>query len=212
MLDIEYKGGNTVILNTKKARVVVDPKTSIVGFKDTDTKDSIEVATEERFVVQNKDAKLIIDGPGEYELGDISIVGVAARRHIDTEADGKKSTLYRIVAGDVRIALLGNVAPVLSEDQLEDLGVVDMLILPVGGGGYTLDATSAATIVRQIEPHVVIPVHYADPSAKFEVPQDGLEVFTKELAATSEEVGSKYKIKSPSSIPAALTIIKIDRS
>lgn len=212
MFDIEYKGGNTVVIATKKTQLVIDPKLSVVGLKDLSVKDAVEVATEARFATSDSGAKLHIEGPGEYEIGDASIRGVRALRHLDAEATEPVSTMYRIEIGDVRIALLGNIAPKLNEDQLEDLGVVDVVILPVGGSGYTLDATSAAMIVRSIDPRAVIPVHYADSALTYEVPQDTLEVFTKELAAPVEDAGSKYKIKNASSIPQVLTVIKIDRS
>lgn len=212
MFDIEYKGGNTVVIATKKTQLIIDPKLSTVGLKDLSVKDAIEIATETRFAMDGDSAKLHIEGPGEYEVGDASIRGVRALRHLDAETAEPVSTMYRIEIGELRIALLGNIAPKLNEDQLEDLGVVDIVILPVGGSGYTLDATSAAAIVRSIDPRVVIPVHYADAALKYEVPQDTLEVFTKELAAPVEDAGSKYKIKSASSIPQVLTVIKIDRS
>jgi len=213
MFDIEYKGGNTVVISTKKAVLVVDPKLSLVGLKDMTTKDAIALATEARFATNSSDARLNLEGPGEYEISSFSIRGASAQRHIDTGADEPIATIYRIEIGDVRVGLLGNIAPKLREDQLEDLGVLDILVLPVGGNGYTLDATSAATIVRQIDPKVVIPVHYADDALKYEVPQDILETFTKELAAPVDaEVGSKYKIKSSSQLPQTLTVVKIARS
>jgi L-ascorbate metabolism protein UlaG (beta-lactamase superfamily) len=211
MFDIEYKGGNSVIITTKQTTVVVDPKLSVVGMKDLSVKDAVEIATEPRFMVSSPDAKLVIEGPGEYEIGDFSISGVAATRHIDTEKDEKIATVYRIEVNDVRIALLGNIAAKLSENQLEAIGVVDVLIIPVGGGGYTLDATSAATLVRQIDPKAVVPVHYADDSLSYEVPQDDLAVFTKELGAPVEKV-AKYKVKSATVLPATLTVIEISRS
>lgn len=211
MFDIEYKGGNCVVLNTKNTRVVIDPNLAMVGLKPVAVKGGVVIATEERFLV-DEEVKLRINGPGEYEVGNVSIKGVPAQRHIDTPQDEKKSTMYRIGVGDVRIAVLGNVDPKLTEDQLEDLGVVDLLILPVGGGGYTLDATSASTIVRQIDPQAVIPVHYADSDIKYEVPQEDLDVFVKELSVNVEEVGAKFKVKTPSAIPASLTVLKIDRS
>lgn len=212
MFDIEYKGANGIIITTKKVQVVVDPLLSVAGLKDLSVKDAIELATEPRFVVRDGTDKLLIEGPGEYETGDVSIRGVRATRHLDTELDEPISTIYRIEIGEVRIALIGNIAPKLSEDQLEEIGVIDMLILPVGGNGYTLDGTSAATIVRSIDPRVVIPVHYADSAIKYEVPQDSLDIFTKELAAVVEEAGAKYKVKAGSSVPQVLTVIKIDRS
>lgn len=212
MFDIEYKGGNGIVIATKKLAAVIDPNLSVVGLKNASTKDAIEIATETRFATRNADARLTIDGPGEYEIGDFSIRGVRATRHIDTASDEPISTMYRIEIGDIRIAVVGNIAPKLHEDQQEELGVIDILILPVGGSGYTLDATSAATVVRQIDPKVVIPVHYADTALTYEVPQDTLETFTKELAAPVEEAGSKYKVKSASSIPQVLTVVTVDRS
>ena len=140
-MELEYKGRNTVVISTKGANLVVDPKASVVGLKDVSTKDAIEVATEARFALNNDAAKLTIEGPGEYGVAGFDIKGVAAQRHLDTEGQPLASTMYRVEALDVRIAVLGNVYEKISETQLEDIGVVDILILPVGGNGYTLDAT-----------------------------------------------------------------------
>ncbi len=211
MFDIEYKGGNTVVITTKKSTLIADPNQSVVGLKNVAIKGAITVATEARLDVQQLDARLTIEGPGEYEVGDFSIEGTAAQRHIDTEVDDKIATIYRIEVGDVRIGLLGNIAPKLSEDQLEALGVIDLLILPVGGGGYTLDATAAAALVRSIDPKAVIPVHYADSALSYEVPQDELSTFINELGAPVEAV-AKYKIKSATSLPPVLSVIEVTRS
>ena len=209
MFDVEYKGGNTVLISTKKAVIVVDPKLSIVGLKDTVLKDSVELATESRFAINSDDARLVIEGPGEYGVADFDILGLPVQRHLD--AEGQLSTMYRIEVGDVRIGLLGNIYEKLSDDQLEALGLIDILILPVGGNGYTLDATGAANLVRKIDPKVVIPVHYADATLKYEVPQDTLETFVKELGAPVEAT-PKYKVKAASTIPTSLTVIELTRS
>lgn len=209
MLDIEYKGGNSVVLTTKKSRVVIDPKLSLVGLKDLSVKDSVVLATEERFMIASEDAKLVIESPGEYGVDDLDIKGIAARRHIDTE--GMMSTIYRINMGDIRVALIGNIHHELSESQLEEIGLVDVLIIPVGGGGYTLDSTSATALARSIEPRVIIPVHYADSALKYEVPQEPLDVFLKEMGVDHEVVG-KYKIKQGSSLPATMTVVELSRS
>jgi L-ascorbate metabolism protein UlaG (beta-lactamase superfamily) len=212
MFDIEYKGGNGVVLTTKKTQVVFDPKLSLVGLKDLPVKEGVEVATEPRFATNDPNAKLHIEGPGEYEIGEVSVKGVRATRHLDTSADEPIGTVYRVEIGEVRIAVVGNIAPKLQEEQLEEIGVVDILIIPVGGNGYTLDAVSAATVTRQIDPRVVIPIHYSDKALNYEVPQDDVDLFTKELAAPVEDVGAKYKIKSSSSIPQVLTAAVLSRS
>ena len=77
MFEIEYKGANGVVLSTKKATIYADPKLSIVGLKDLSTKGQIEVATEARFALNNPDAKLNIEGPGEYGVANFDIKGIA---------------------------------------------------------------------------------------------------------------------------------------
>jgi len=211
MFEIEYKGANGIIISSKKASIVIDPKLSIVGLKDLSVKDAVELATEARFAINSDDAKLVIEGPGEYGIADFDIRGVAAQRHLDTDADPKVSTIYRIETGDIRAAVVGNIYEKLTEDQLEEIGIVDVLVIPVGGSGYTLDATGAATITRQIDPKIVVPVHYADPAIKYEVEQSEAEVFVAELGAPVEEV-AKLKLKSAAALPPTITIFKLARS
>ncbi len=213
MFDIEYKGANAVIITTKKARALIDPKISIVGLKDvTSTEDDVIIATEVRFIPDNQSAKLVIDGPGEYEISDMAIKGIATKRHIDSESDRDLSTIYRLVIGDIRMIIVGNIVPTLSDDLLESIGVVDVVVLPVGGGGYTLDSTSATAMIRQLEPRMVVPVHFADSALKYEVPQQDIESFINELGASVVEAGPKLKFKNLGSLPEQLTVIKISRS
>ena len=212
MFDIEYKGANAVIFTTKKLKVVVDPGLDIAGHKDVAVKDSVVLLTEDRLRPKNNDARLLFDGPGEYEVGDVSIVGVAARRNIDAEDQGKASTIYRLTIDDTKIAVLGNIAPKLDDDQLEAIGMVDIVVVPVGGGGLTLDSKDAAAIVRQIEPKAVVPVHFDDPALKYEVPQEKADLIVTELSAGVIEAGPKFKLKNASSIPDQLTVIMISRS
>ncbi len=211
MFEIEYKGANCVVIATKKQTVVIDPKLSIVGLKDVVLKDVVELSTESRFSIENQDAKLEIDSPGEYGVADFDIRGIPAQRHLDASDKPFSSTIYRIEIGETRIAVVGNIYEKLSDDQLEEIGLIDILVLPVGGNGYTLDATGANRVVSKIDPKVVIPIHYADKSLKYEVVQDGLDLFVKELGAPVE-VMSKYKVKGPSSIPSTIMVVELTRS
>lgn len=207
-MEIEYKGANGVVITTKKATIVIDPKLSAVGLKDIAVKDAVEIVTDESMKVEASQ-KIIFDGPGEYEVGDVSIRGIAVSRHIDAD-DAKKATMYAIDSGEVRMGVIGNARANLSEAQLEQLGTVDILVLPVGGGGFTLDAIEAIALVKQIDPKVVIPIHYADSAIKYEVPQGELEAFTKDLGAPIETV-SKYKIKN-GIVPESLTVVEVTRT
>ena len=211
MFDLEYNGGNCVVISTKNIRLVTDPKLSVVALKDMQVKDAVEVVTEPRFMVGSSEARLVIDGPGEYEIGDFSIRGISPVNHVDIGPTGEVSNIYRVEVNDVRIALLGNITDSLSEDQLESIGVVDMAIMPIGGGGYTLSPEKAARIIRQLDPKVVIPVHYAGDGITYEAPQGTLSDFVRELSAPLETV-DKYKVKSAAVLPASLTIIEVKRS
>jgi hypothetical protein len=212
MFEIEYKGANSVIISTKKSSLVTDPKLSLVGLKDVSTKDIVELATEDRFALRNENARLVLDGPGEYGVGEFDIKAIAAQRHLDSESEPFASTIYRVEVNETRIAILGNIYEKLSQAQLEEIGLIDILILPVGGNGYTLDATGAANLVRSIDPKVVIPIHYADAGVAYEVPQDTLETFTKELGATAEEPTLKFKLKQGAPLPAVLTVLPLVRA
>ncbi|HEY8886401.1 MAG TPA: MBL fold metallo-hydrolase [Candidatus Microsaccharimonas sp.] len=211
MFEIEYKGANSVIISTKKSTLVVDPKLSLVGLKDVSTKDAVELATEARFALNSETARLNIEGPGEYGVAEFDIKGIAAQRHLDSEAEPFASTIYRVEVNETRIAIIGNIYEKLSELQLEEIGLIDILIIPVGGNGYTLDATGAATITRSIDPKVVIPIHFADAGIQYEVAQDTLETFTKELGAPVEEL-PKFKLKQAAPLPAVLTTIVLARA
>ena len=174
MLDIEYRGGNSIVLGTKERVLTLDPNVEFLGLSNPKSID-VMLCTEERFSVALKsDDSIALEGPGEYEVGPFAIKGVPAMRHIDTEQDPLRSTIYRREVAGIRIGVLGNIAPKLSDDQLETIGVLDILIIPVGGGGYTLDATDASKLVRIIEPKVVIPVHYKDSGITYEVPQEAV--------------------------------------
>jgi L-ascorbate metabolism protein UlaG (beta-lactamase superfamily) len=143
---------------------------------------------------------------------EVDISGVPSRRHIDTENDGLLSTMYRLEINESRIGIIGNISEKLSDEQLEQLGVLDILIIPVGGNGYTLDAVGASSLVKMISPKYVIPVHYADKQINYEVPQDDLDLFITELGAPIEET-VKYKSKQlVAGVQMPLTVIKIIRS
>jgi L-ascorbate metabolism protein UlaG (beta-lactamase superfamily) len=143
--------------------------------------------------VEDKKAKFIVNSPGEYEIANASIMGIPARSHIDKE--GKNSIIYRLIMDDTRIAVLGNIYPELSDKQLEDIGTIDILCVPVGGNGYTLDGKGAIELIRKIEPKIVIPLHYADPAIKYPVAQDDLAGAQKAMSMEISETQDSIKPK-----------------
>ena len=111
----------------------------------------------------------------------------------------------------MRIGLIGNISANFSDEQLENLGVLDILILPVGGNGYTLDATSASNIARRSDAKIIVPIHYNDGSTKYEVMQDDLDIFTKEMGLDTETT-SKYKVKGINTLPEKTTVVIIEKT
>lgn len=192
-MEIKFYGGNCIKLSTKKSSVVVDDVAHL-GAKSVVTDKDILLITDPRFSSSNDKARFVVDGPGEFEVSDVSIAGIAARSHVDEEKTAN-STMYRVILDDVRVAIVGHVHPDLTDDELEELGTIDILCIPVGGNGYTLDGVGAQKIVKNIEPKVVIPTHYDDKTMKFEVPQQDLETALKALAMEPAETLEVLKIK-----------------
>jgi len=210
-MDIERKGGNCVVVTVKKSTLVVDPKLSNYGLKDQATHATAELLTQDVFAAPKGDDTVVIDGPGEYEVQNCSIKGIAARIHSQPSDAPKDATMYRIDVEDISVAILGHVQPKLTDDELEGVGLVDVLILPVGGYGYTLEPKEAVDLVRAIEPKIVIPTHYAEEGVTYEVPQAALEEFLKELGASNHEQTPKLKLKA-GTLPEALTVYEITRT
>lgn len=139
----------------------------------------------------------VINCAGEYDVKGVFVEGIDS---FHDEANGEKrggNIIYRIEIDDISIAHLGDLAHTLDNTELEKLVGTDILLIPVGGN-YTLDAKKAVEVISQIEPRMVIPMHYRHPEVKIEL--DDLEKFIKELGVvpTHEE---KLKI-SKKDLPA----------
>lgn len=128
---------------------------------------------------------------GEYEVQGIFVTGIHAPKK-----DGTPHTIYRITLEGVKIGFLGAIDRDLTDKELEKLGDIDVLIVPVGGGSV-LNKDQAAEVVNQIEPRTVIPSYYDLPGVKMKL--GDVEAFCKELACAREDV-TKAKL-SKSSLP-----------
>lgn len=206
-MELTYHGANAVRITTKKAVVVIDDYLEQVGLKNITKDGDIALFTGEQR--ETKNTKLTISQPGEYEVSDISIQGIAAQPHIGD--DPKQSvTIYKIISDDINVAVLGHISANLTDDQLEKLGQIDVLIVPVGGHGYTLDGMDALKVIKKIEPRLVIPTHFAESSIKYEVPQDSFDEALKALAMEPRETVPKLKIKA-SDLPENVALVVLER-
>jgi L-ascorbate metabolism protein UlaG (beta-lactamase superfamily) len=189
-MEFQYYGANCLRIATKKAQIVVDDNLDKIGLKSVTKPTDISLHTHANIPTQT--SHFTVDMPGEYEISGVVIHGIGARSHVDVE--GKKSAvIYTLSADDMKVAILGHIYPDLSEAQLEAIGLVDIAIVPVGNNGYTMDGTGALTVIKKIEPKVVIPTHYADKAIKYEVEQVELAEALKNLAMEPSETLDKYR-------------------
>ena len=130
----------------------------------------------------------IIDSPGEYDVKGVFFRGISATpgKEAGRTSGLDRRALYTIVTEGLQVGFLGAYPEkMLTEEQLEELEGVDILIIPVGGQ-TTLGAEASVKIVNQIEPKIVIPMHYKIPG--FSGKLEPIDRFIKELGGKGEEL------------------------
>jgi L-ascorbate metabolism protein UlaG (beta-lactamase superfamily) len=205
-MDLQFHGANCFTVAYKGTRITIDDNLGELGAKGVVKADDVALYTGPH---TSAGGRLALDSPGEYEVSDISINGIAARSHLDEE--GLKATMFKLTAGELNILFTGHIYPELSDDQLEAIGLVDLMVVPVGGNGYTVDPVGALRLIKAIEPKLVIPSHYDDASLKYPVPQQELSVALKELAMEPKETVTKLKLK-PGDITDVTQLVILEKA
>jgi L-ascorbate metabolism protein UlaG (beta-lactamase superfamily) len=144
---------------------------------------------------------MILDGPGEYEVGGVFVTGVRTTRP-ETRTDAPHNTAYVIKVDDITICHLGDLASVLTTEQTELMKDVDVLLVPVGGR-CTIGPAEAVEVISRVEPKLVVPMHYATEASKVEL--DGLERFLREMGIAETQPQSRLNV-TRSSLPAEPTV------
>ena len=178
-------------------KIVIDPYSEEIGLKLSPLEADIALFTHDHFDHNNakalKGTPFLIANPGEYDAKGAFIQGIFSYHD---EQEGKErgtNTIYTIEVEDMRICHLGDFGQKeLSAEQLEAIGDVDILMVPVGGT-YTIDAKTASHIVNQIEPKIAVPMHYALP--KLKVKLAGVEEFLKVMGAKAVQPEEKLTVK-----------------
>lgn len=208
-MDIQYYGANCVVVSNKHVRIVIDDNLATLGAKQIVKDGDVCLFTGPHDAIKGQ-PKIVIDQPGEYEVSGVSVFGLQARSHMDEDAT-KSSVIYKLSIGDLRIVVTGHIYPKLTDSQLEAIGMIDLLVVPVGGNGYTLDATGALEIIKNIEPKLVVLTHYADSSLNYPVPQQSLEDVLKNIPMEPKDTVKKLQLKS-SELSDSTQLMIIERS
>jgi L-ascorbate metabolism protein UlaG (beta-lactamase superfamily) len=213
-MEITFVGHSCFKIKGKTQTLVIDPYDPKIGFKLPKLEADIVLSTHDHFDHANTTAvtgfKMAITGPGEYEIGGVLISGLPTF-HDDKNGDKQGgNTIYLIDMDGVSLLHLGDLGHELPDSALENIGKVDVLMIPVGGN-YTIDAETAAKVISSIEPGFVIPMHYktSDLSGI-----DGLESVDKFLDEMGVENNVKkldrLKISSKGDIPEETEIVVLD--
>ncbi len=208
-MELQYYGANCLRITTKQAGIVIDDNLEALGLKSATKPNDVVFFTSYGTGQASDKAKLVINQAGEYEVSQVAVQGIPARSHLDAEGQ-ESATMFKLISGDIRVAVTGHIHPDLDENQLEALGTVDVLVIPVGGNGYTLDAKGALKVIKNVEPKIVIPVHFADKAINYEVPQAELADALKEMSLEPKEEVDKLKLKS-SELPESMETIILNR-
>ncbi len=189
--------------------IVIDPFSEEIGLRVPKLEADILLITHSHHDHNNIKAvsgsPFLIEGPGEYEIKEVYIQGIHSWHD---EREGKErgeNTIYTIEAEDLRLCHLGDFGQKeLTEEQLEKIGEVDILMIPVGGV-FTISAKEATRVMSQIEPKIIIPMHYQIPKLKKKF--DGIDKFLKVVGIKSITPESKLSIKKKDIVQEEVKIV-----
>jgi L-ascorbate metabolism protein UlaG (beta-lactamase superfamily) len=198
--DVQYLGHSCFRLRGRDGIVLCDPYNRSIGMDLG--RPSAHIVTvshdhpDHNFVggVKPMREKLfIVDGPGEYEVSGVLITGVRTAHDTSKGAERGFNTVFVIHLDDVVFCHLGDLGHELSQAQIESIGNVDVLFVPVGGG-ETIGPAEANSVINQIEPKIVIPMHYASAQLSFEYNLAPLEKFTHERGLKEISLEDKLSV------------------
>jgi len=193
------------------ASVVTDPYDhNVAGFEPLKLRGEIVTVSHDapghNFVSTVKGRNRVITGPGEFEIGGVFITGVQTNRRTKSSPEELRNTLYVFDYDGITIAHLGDIQKVPNQTEVENLGGVNVALVPVGGGG-SLNAAKAAEIVSLLEPGIVIPMHYQLPESNLDL--SPISRFLKEMGVGEIEPVPSLKV-TRTSVPAESRVVVLE--
>ncbi|HUW24088.1 MAG TPA: MBL fold metallo-hydrolase [Patescibacteria group bacterium] len=166
-MDILYLGHSSFRIKTRSATIIADPFSSaVVGWKFPKTEADIVTVSHQHQDHNQVEAvggePFIVSLPGEYEIKGISIFGYSSFHDKNKGAERGPNTIFVIEAEGLRLCHLGDLGVLPPAEVMEEIIGVDVLMVPVGGK-YTLGPEEAVEAVNQIEPSIVLPMHFRVP-------------------------------------------------
>jgi L-ascorbate metabolism protein UlaG (beta-lactamase superfamily) len=193
------------------ATVVTDPFDSqVAGFEPLKLRADIITASHDApghsYTSAVKGYSHLINTPGEFEIGGVFITGIQTNGFGKHGSDEPRNTLYVFDYDGVTVAHLGDLRRVPSQTEIEALGTVHIVLVPVGGGGG-LNAAKAAEVVSLLEPGFVIPMHYGVSGCNLKLAP--LSKFLKEMGLGNIESQPSLKV-TKSMIPEETRVLVLE--
>ena len=147
----------------------------------------------------------VVHGPGEYEISDVLITGVPSYHDNKRGQERGRNTIYVIHMDDIVICHLGDLGHLLQEEQLEEVADADILLVPIGGQN-TINAAQAAEVISQVEPRIIIPMHYRLEATEASNP---LSKFCREMGIETINTQPKLSI-TRNTLPAETQVVILE--
>jgi len=210
-MEIVWLGHSCFRLRAREAAVLTDPCPKSIGYNmGRPTADIVTVSHDHEghsAVGGVAGSPRVVRGPGEYEMAGVLITGIRTYHDNQRGARQGTNTAFIIEAETLRLCHLGDLGHLPTPEQVEAMGGIDILLVPVGGGN-TLDATAAAETVSLLEPKLVIPMHYATPATTRKL--DPLDRFLKEIGASPDLTAQPRLSVSHGSLPHEIQVAVLD--
>lgn len=179
------------LMERGRASIVTDPYGIIWGYPQLKLRGSVVTVSQDsqhhNFVDAVSEVERVIDGPGEYEIGGVFIIGAMMTNTRKKVAE--RNVAYLFDCDGLTVLHLGALDYVPSQSAVEQMGAVNVAMVPVGGA---LDGSKAAEIVSLLEPDVIIPMHYKTPKLNLEL--QPVDKFLKEMGVTQLSEQPSVKI------------------
>jgi L-ascorbate metabolism protein UlaG (beta-lactamase superfamily) len=216
-VSITWIGHACFAIRSSEGFVIVTDPYSNIGYKNPNqypdiVANAITVSHEHSdhnavgFVNQVPGGAKVIRGSGEHLVDGIRIKGIGTYHDEVQGAQRGPNTVFVMDVDGIRICHLGDLGHLLSAAQLSEIGVVDVLMIPVGGV-YTIDAAKATMVLEQIRPRIAIPMHYKTPSLSFSL--DPVDKFLSGKEGV-ERPGTDTITLTPGELPDPVKIIVLD--
>ena len=196
MAEIVWLGHACFRLKSKDATIITDPYDKSLGLGTPGQKADVVTISHDHphhnAVSTVKGDPMVINGPGEFEVRGVFITGVWSFADDDGGKARGRNTIFLFHLDDLIVCHLGSLGTTLKPQQLEAIGDVHVLLVPVGGNA-SLTASKASEVISQVEPRVVIPMHYS--IGRENLPLDNLDKFTKEMGLKDIVPQEKFSMK-----------------